>query len=301
MNHFRIPYIFPFKMVPSTATPGIHFDQAWSREQIKSFEARAYYRQKWEKADTTLLQIESSIVPDNLKIYNSLGAVAKSIPWTAVYSATSYSIYQLTFDISDLAEGVYYLYQRVTQGPIEWKALSEPVHMKTSWPGTLLFTFKNSYNDQDVSWTTGIEMKFRCEAGIMDFQPERDRTAYINEIHDVASLNGVPYRSFKLYIGDARGVAPYVLDILNRIFCCDSIDIQGLKYQSADSSKFEVTRFKGYPLYGGSIEITEALNRQSLEFADTTPLAPGILVAYNIENAFFSPGSLVPVQEVENT
>jgi hypothetical protein len=299
MNHFKIPLLFPFKMVPSTSSPGIHFDDRWACEQIKSFEARAYYRQKWQKADTTSLYIESSIVPDDLKIYDSTGTVVKTIAWVNVVTSTYYSVYTCTFDISNLSEGVYYLYQRVTTGAIDWKTLSEPMHSKTTWPNTLLFTFKNSYNDQDILWSTGISMKFRCEAAIMEYNPERDRSAYINEMHDLASLSGVPFRSYKLYIGDAKGVAPYVIDILNRIFCCDSIDIEGLKYQSADGGKWEVSRIKNYPLIGGSIEILEAVNKSSLEFSDTAPLGQGILVVYDIDTQFFGPPATVPILDVE--
>lgn len=298
-NHFKIPLLWPFKMVPSTSTPGIHFDDAWACEQIKSFERQVYYKQKWKKADTTTLVIESSLAPTALKVYNRERTIVKSINWTAAYTAINYTIYTLTFDISDLAEGVYYIYQRATFGSIDWKSISEPIHSKASWSNTLLFTFKNSFNDQDVPWTLGFDMKFRCEAGIMDFNPERDRAAYVNQSRDVTNLSGIPYRSFKLYIGKAPGVAPWVVDVLNRIFCCDSIDINGKKYQSDDGSKWEVTRAKGYPLIGASIDIVEAVNSSSLEFADTTPIAPGILIAYHMETGFFGDGALVQVTDIE--
>jgi len=301
MNHFKIPFLNPFKFVPSTATPNVvsDFDGAWACEQIKSFERNVYYKQKWKKSETTKLQIESSIAPETLKVYNSSGIQVKTFTWSAVYSGTNYSIYETTFDISDLAEGVYYLYQRVTLLSIDWKAISEPIHSKASWSNTLLITYKNSYNDQDVAFSTGVEFKFRCEAGIMDYNPERDRSAYVNQIHDVENLSGVPYRTFKLYIGEAPGVAPYIIDLLNRIFCCDSINIEGKYYQSNEGSKWEVTRIKGFPLIGGSIEIVEAVNAMSQEFSDTTPLSTGLVTAYNIETAFFGPGSLVPVIDIE--
>lgn len=297
-NHFNIPFIWPFKMVPNTSTPGIHFDDKWACEQIKSFETKAYYRQKWNKADTTILQVESSIAPDDLKVYNVNGIVVKTFTWSAVVMEVNYKVYEATFDISDLSTGIYFLYQRVTLLGIDWKALSEPIEMKESWPNTLLFTYKHSFNDYDIAWTTGLKMKFRCEAGIMDFAPERDRTSYINQGHDTTTLKGVPSRSFKLYIGDARGVAPYIIDTLNRILCCDYVDIDGKLYQSSEGSKLEVTRAKNYPLFGASIGIVEAKNMQSLQFADPTPLAPGIVAAYNIQTGFFGPGTLIPITEV---
>jgi hypothetical protein len=299
MNHLNFPFALPFKFVPNTSSPGIHFDDSWACEQIKSFEAKAYYRQKWQLSDTTPLQIESSIAPEDLKMYNSAGTLIKSFEWTAVHSEVNYKIYECTFDISDKPEGVYWLYQRVNLLSIDWKAISEPIHAKASWPNTQRIGYKNSYNDHDVAWTTGIKMYFRCEMGIMDFTPERDRTAYANQTHDVATLKGVPSRQFKLYIGTAPGVAPYIVDILNRIFCCDYIEIAGKLYQSAEGSKWEVTRVKNYPLIGASIDIVPATNEMSLQFSDTTPLAPGIVTAFKIDTSFFGPGTLVPVTDVQ--
>lgn len=298
-NHFNIPLIWPFKMVPSTLTPGIHFNDDWHSSQVRSWEMKRYYQQKWKKSDTTKLQIESSILPSNLKVLSKDGAVVKQFTWSAVLSEIAYKIYETTFDISDLGEDVYYLYQQVAFGSIDWKYVSEPISSKAAWDRTLLFTYKNSFNDQAVAWTaTGMEMKFRCEADIQQPDFLRDRAAYINQTRDLVNLSGIPYNAFKLEIGDAPGVAPYIIDILNRIFCCDSIDIEGLKYQSDDGSKWAVNRIKGYPLIGASIDIVPAVNKAAQQSADVTPLSSGIVMAYNIETAFFGPGSLVPVTDV---
>lgn len=299
MNHFNIPLIWPFKMVPATSSPGIHFDDAWAGQQIRSFEKIAYYKQKWKKADTTKLQIESSLAPEDLKVYNSSAAVVKSIAWTVVHTEVNYKIYELTFDISDLAEGVYFIYQRVTLGGIDWKTISEPIHSKTSWANTLLIIYKHSFNDYDMAWTTGIAMKFRVEAAIMEPDFKRERTDYINQVHDTVTLKAIPFREFVLQVGKAPGVAPWVGDLLNRIFCCDDIDIEGMKYQAKSGSECKITRFKNYPLIGWSQEIVPAVNKQSLQFSTTDELAPGLVAAYNIQTGFFGGPADVPIIEVE--
>lgn len=301
-NYFNVPLCWPFKMVPSTDTPNAvsDFDGAWACEQIKSFETRAYYKQKWKRSETTKLQIESSIAPEDLKVYDGNGEVKKSFEWSAVFSGLSYTIYEITFDISDIDPGIYYLYQEVTFGSIDWKAISEPVWSKDVWPNTLSFIYKNSFNDFDVAWTTGIQMRFRCEAGIMDFEPQRGATDYVDQLVNKKVLSGYPSRQFKLYIGTARGVAPYVVDILNRIFDCDYVNIEGVLY-TADNDKWEITRVKGYPLIGAAIDIAPSINKRSLQFVDTAPLAPGIVVAYQIETAFFGKTGNVNIIEVETS
>jgi hypothetical protein len=298
-NHLVFPYLNPFKFLPNTSNPGYHFDDSWFEEQIKAFETKTCYQQKWVKTDTTILQIESSIAPQDLKVYNRAGTAVKSIAWSVVFNSTAYAIYECTFDISDLPEGFYWIYQLVTLLSVDFAAISEPIHSKVSWPTTHLITYSNTFNKDGVAWTTGLEMKFRCEMEIMDFEPGADVTSYFNQVHNAEILDGVAFRKFKLYIGEAPGVAPYVIDILNRIFLQNSVSIEGKKYVRNGNAEWQVTRQKNYPMVGGSLEIVEATNLFGLNFIDSNPLAPGIVTTYNIETAFFGPGSLVPVIDEE--
>jgi hypothetical protein len=302
MNTFKIPLIWPFKMVPATPTPGIHFDDDWTCNQIKSFETKVYYQQKWVKTDVTKLQVESSVVPASMQIYSRTGQVVKTINWEQVFAGTSYSIYELAFDIHDLPDGIYFIYAKATFGGIDYPAISEPIYSKSAWPNTLLFTYNNSFNDFGIAWTTGIRMKFRCEAAIMDFTPQRGATDYVDQLADKTVLSGYPSRQLKLYVGDQRGVPPYVPDILNRIFDCDSVDINGKNY-TADSDKWEINRVKGYPFVGASIDIVPSVNEYSLEFSDVATLSGhrGRPYGYNIETEFFGPGAQVPIIEVEES
>lgn len=298
-NHVNFPFLLPFKFVPRSINPGVHFDDRWQCESILSFQKPAYYKQKWVKTDTTKLQIESTIAPAALKVYNASAQVVKTIAWTEVFAAANYKIYELTFDISDLPDGVYWIYQQVTILAINWEALSEPIHSKASWPNTMLITYKNSFNKDGVAWTTGLQMSFRVEAAIMDMEPDAEITSYINQTRDTTVLDGTPFRKYKLYIGEAPGVSPYITDILNRIFVCDYVSIEGKRYTRESGAKLEISRQKNYPLVGASLEIVEATNQDGLQFSETTPLAPGIVIAYNMQTAFFGPGALVPVADME--
>lgn len=307
-NYLNIPYALPFKFYKATSTPGMHFDDDWACNRIREFETKAVYRQKWLKSKTTPIQIESTVAPQDLFVLDENGKVVKNIEWTLVAGGTGYGIYECTVDFTDLPNGVYCLYLVAELlEVITWLAITEPIHVRDDWANLLMFTYKNSFNDFDVAWTTGVQMSFMVEAAIREFTPDRDRTSYVNQIRDVATLKAVPGRNYKLWIGDGPGVAEWVLDVLNRIWCCDSVDIRrpadaaelGKKYQSSEGSKWEVTRIKGWPLVGGTLEIVEARNEQSLQFAHTEPLPIGLVTAYDIETDFFGPGAIVPVTEVE--
>lgn len=301
MNYFKIPFLNPFKFVPSTKTPGIHFDDRWACEQIRSWEMNVRYRQKWNKADVTKLQCESSLVPDVLKIYNvyNLAAPAKTIAWIAMADVSAGAkVYELLFDISDLPDGIYALYVRATFGPFDKAAVSEPIHSKVSWPDTSLFNYKNSYNDHDVAFTTGISFNFRCEAAVMDMDPRRENVSFISQTRNSKLISSTPFREWHLWIASAPGVAPYITDIINRIFGCDYVLIDNKQFTAKEGVDGTIGRQKGYPLVGFIMDILESDNAESLEMSDVSVLAPGLVTTYNIETGFFGPGSVVPVTEV---
>lgn len=286
----NIPFLNPIKFVPNTATPGKGFDDDWMYNRIKDFETKVNYFQKWQIGDTSTLQIESTILPNDLKVYDCNKTLKKSIPFTKVADGAELgvNIYEATVNIDDLpVNKTYYFYLSASYAGVDFAAISEPVRLQTSWPGTLQFAYRNSFNDFGVAFTTGVEFTFRCEAGIMDFNPESEGADYIDQIHNVEVLSGTPYRTFKLYIGDEKGVAPWVLDLLNRVFVCDHVEIEGMRYSKNTGAKWEVNRVKPWPLFAGSLEIIPSKNKSGLQFISDTDISEGLVVAYDIDTNFF--------------
>jgi hypothetical protein len=288
-SFLNIPFLNPIKFVPNTATPGKGFDDDWMYEQIKSFETKVNYYQKWQIGDSTPVQVESTILPSDLEIHDCTG-LKKSIPFvkTADGADLGTNIYEAVVSLDDLpVNKIYYAYIKATYGDVTFEAISEPIRLQTLWPGTLNFAYKNSVNNWGVAFTTGIEFNFRCEAGIMDFNPDADDSDYIDQIHNVEQLAGTPFRTFKLYIGDEKGVAPWVLDLLNRIFLCDHVEIEGMGYTKNSGAKWEINRVKPWPLYGGSLEIIPSINASGLQFMTDEDITAGLVVAYDIDTNFF--------------
>lgn len=285
-----IPFLSPIKFVPSTSTPGVHFDDDYAFNRIKSFETKAAYYQKWQIGDSTPIQVESTIIPDDLKIYDCTGTVKKSIPFTKTADGASLgiNIYEAMVTMDDLTVNkTYYIFIRAAFMGVQVKAISEAIILQNEWPDTMSFKYRNSFNDFGVAFTTGLEYGFRCEAGIMDFNPDNEGVDYIDQIHNTEVLSSTPFRTFKLYIGDERGVAPWVLDLMNRIFSCDHVEIEGMQYARNKVAKFEITRVKPWPLYAGSIEITPSQNASGLQLTDPSAMIEGVVTAYDIDTNFF--------------
>lgn len=306
MNYVNWPLISSFKMVPcgDLGLSNMHMDFDYVSKQVRSFEIPTYYKQKWCIADTTKLQVESTIAPSDLKIYQCIHGMlitAKTIAWNTAFAGTDYNVYELTFDVSDLAPGVYVLWQQFKLISIDWQYLSEPINLQVSHPGTRYVDYKHKFNDYGVAWNTGLKMRFRCEMDILDYEPDGDRTEYSDQLKSVDTLFAVPSRIFKLIIGDAQGVPPYVVDIMNRIMLCSYTNFEGKLYARAIGSKWSSNLIRGNRMMGTEVQVVEADNVYSLQFNDagSAPIAAGIVAAYNIDTTVFGGGTIVPIIDVQ--
>jgi hypothetical protein len=303
MSYINIPFLNPFKFIKWLPVKGIHFDDRWTKDQVHRFEMPVYYKQKWRRQVKTKLQVESSIAPQPIEYINHQGETVKSTPWVNVFASIAYSIYEVEVDFTDLPNrNTYFLYVGALDGADLYPALTEPIYVadEITVPN-LLFEYNHHFNKDGVAWTTGIVMRFICEAGIVEFTPKGERTVSISQTQDVKTLDGVASRQFGLYIGTATGVPPYVMDLLNRIFKCSRVLIEDMQYQAAPETEIEKTFIKGNRMMGGKLDIVPAFNNDSLVLTNAGVLVgrPGIVTAYNIETAFFGPGSLVPILDIE--
>lgn len=308
-QYATIPFLNPFRFYPDTETPGVHLDDRWAFAQVRPHERGVRYLQKWQRSDTTHLYVESTIAPAALRVIGVDGLVKKTFAWSVVFTATSYAGYKVDFDISDLPEGKYFLTQQVTLASINWNWVSEPLHSKDSWPGTMGITYKNSYNTEGVAFTAGVEFFFRVEAALppQEMVPKRERTTAVSQTRNVKTLKGTPYRTFQLHVGQAPesnhwvGVAPWAADLLNRIFCLDYISLEGKRFESNTEVDWEMVGHKEYPLVGASIELVEAFNNSGATVAtqDGTTILAGVVTAYAIEAAFWGEGTTIPVTDVQ--
>jgi hypothetical protein len=298
-NYSQISWVVPFRFVPNNNT-SIHFGYDWACLQIKPFERNVHYIQKWLRQTTTKIQCQSTIAPQPIVYYNHLMQNVKNTAWANVSGVSGLNIYEVEIDFSDLPEGVYALYQNFELLSYKKEFISELIESRNTHQFVKRITYKNSNNVQDIIWSTGIEMTFCIECEIMNMKPEADISSYADQTRDITVLDGIPYRTYSLEFFDAAGGAPYMLDIINRIFCLDKVKIEGLNYSRNIGAKLSVNQIKGYPLVGGSLEITESANLYSLQQNDVTALAPGIVTAYNIDTGWFSGANIVQIELIQS-
>lgn len=148
--------------------------------------------------------------------------------------------------------------------------ISDVQNVQDDQPNTILFEYTNSQNDFNVIFETGTIFSLRVEGSISLPKPEFNNVIYNDINENTTKLYGNPWTGFKLFIAYNSGVAPWIIDRVNRILACDQIKIENRYYEMEDGAKWEESRADQYTLYGVNIDIKEVQNR----FLDKLQLGP---------------------------
>lgn len=169
---------------------------------------------------------------------------------------------QWKFKVSDIIStntGAYYLlidivYADTSKGQF----ISEPINIQKDLKNTLLFQINNSINDYDIYFDLIPEFEFRIDAFYKYQKPVFDITSFRNQKKNLRQLYAAMYRLFTLTIGNQDNVAPYIIDKLARMMCCDMISIDGIAFLLEQNPDFTITEYgPNYPLVSCTIPIVE--------------------------------------------
>lgn len=249
------------------------------------------YLQKWQTDDVTKIQIISDFPNIELTIHDlqthALIATVNVAQMPVNIINQTFLCYEALLDFGTYGIGSFYA-KIVYMGPLSGDVTlySEPFSVQVSQSGTLLYKYKNSENDFSVIFDTNIEFNIRVEGVIEDFTPASDDIIYNDQEKNVTLLNSVPYRSWKLYVGNQPGIANWMLDKVNRALACDQKNIDGVDYEKVEGSKWEIIREIEYPFQGMSIEIMPVENvfLQRIKTGDQPPA--GFTIVEKVKNYF---------------
>lgn len=312
-NIIDIPLLNPVRFVPLGST-AINFDSDWYYNQIRSFETRIPYYQKWVFGDIVKLQVLSNFAPVTIDLIDCTGKSLNTYSFSdkpTTLINPGYTVYECTFSVPTVDEGVYYfLLNAGVASPVPGEStlerfISEPQLFSVNKENTILFEYKHHYNKFDVVFQTGILFGFRIEAIVGALDPQSKDTVWEDQPLNLRTIDSIPYRHFKLTIGDAYGVPDWVVDRMNRIMSCSTVLFDGRQYTKADGAKWESNQADFYPMRGWKIDVRETNNRYSLRAENNNSPAEQFAVVYNIETKAFGTfngnpsNNIIQVTEVE--
>lgn len=260
-NVFKIPITNPFRFVNanSYSTVNPRYDTLpFDLKKDGKFNPNGFYAQKWQINDFTAFQFNSDFADATFKVYEfnagsyyDVNAPYASFPITTPpvsVRGVTWVVYECAVDFAAFAPGLYVGVLSYTDENAQVQHVqTSPLDVRVKHYGSLLYEYFNTENDKGIIWKTGIRMSIRVEGLIREFTPGALTEEYIDQQYNTYSLNDIPYRTFKNYIGSARGLPDWIIDKMNVIFTLDSVGIDGTGYAKKSGQSFQITRpEKGY-------------------------------------------------------
>jgi hypothetical protein len=274
---------------PDTTFESRDIDDFEFFDSIPEWEEQVDYYQPWNNNEIFPLQLMADFGPHNFIIKDLDGNVIETIAFTQVaqnQDIPSLYIYQANIDLSVLSEGVYRFY--LESGSDDKLILqSNKQDICTRHEHSLLLEYYHIQYHEGVVFETRIHLKFRVE-GINRFKtPASTGEDFEDQTLDESLLSAIPYRIYELIIGDSNGVPPYVIDIINRIFTCSTVLIDGKQFVKPIDNKWDFNEEDGYPMKGWKVELRQGINRSSRIFINNDPQNSRVAIAINSDSKGF--------------
>lgn len=220
------------------------------------------YLQKYNLDDVTTLQILSDEEePPLMQVFSSADdTLLYTLGFHQVASNIlvneDFKVYELEILFSNLGIGEYYFKFNEEQ-------YSPTVHVLENHEDTILLKYRNSYNKFGIIFDTDLVMYTRVEGTIQNYEPKSEDEIYNDQVMNATKLYSLPYNIFTLFVGGRRGIPDFMIDLVNRIFSCDMIKVDGYWFEKIEGAEWEMRRIDDYPFAGMSINVMPAINNVS--------------------------------------
>lgn len=249
-----------------------HYGRFLFRDRTRDFEERREFFAPVQLNQMITIQYEENHNPTGgwpiLNILNFRGDLVAS--FSTSYAVTSLAgnlapdgsqlythQWQFIPNIVGLDEGIYQLHIVAGFATTPEEYISEPINILEDHPGTILLEYSHHENDFDTVFDLSPNFTFRVPGVILRDNPEADTNTFDDQIKDLTLVSATPYRSAKLAIAGDTGVADWVPDVVNWIFCCSSVKVDDKTYTRDGEGKMEIFELEGSPFVGAQFPVRE--------------------------------------------
>lgn len=126
-------------------------------------------------------------------------------------------------------------------------------------------TYYNSYNDQDINFEIKPVFSIRIPGGFLmnSYYPESQDTVFQNQTTDFVLLSSRPIDTWNFSAGDAKGIPDNIQMIMNRVWACDNVYVDGKRYVKYLESAWEESREDGVPTRAWKLRVVEVEGQDS--------------------------------------
>lgn len=291
-NILYYPNLNPIKFYlpsPDTTYESRDIDDFEFFDSIAEWEEHVDYCQPWNKTDQTKLQLMADFGPHNLVIKDLDGITITTIPFNQIAQSQDQPglyIYECPIDFNLLDVGQYRFYH---EAGLDDKLIvrSRIQDICTRHKHSLLLEYYHFQYHEGVVFETGFKPKFRVEGANKFKSPASIGEDFEDQTLDESLLSAIPYRVYELIIGDAKGVPPDVIDLVNMIFTCTTVNIDGKGFVKPIENKWEENQQDGYPAKGWRTELRPAVNRTTRIYNNNDPQNSKVSIVINADSKGF--------------
>ena len=273
-----------------------HFDDVGFKERLYPWQQPEEEVRIWQTTDIVYIQVTANFSPVTLELVdeydNPLIQLPANITLANIYVPGAY-IYQFSMSLAGLATGCYRF--RLVAGPEGefQKIYKSGCHFISDEPiaSTMLIEYRDDKDyHQDVLFITGIKYQVRMFASFDFLDPGRDDEYMRDQRNNGLLLNSSTKRQWPVHFGNEFGCTDEEIDLLNRIWSCNTVALDDKLFGVTDDSKFEFTVIgegTEYPKRGVMLVVEEGINRNSSIFAVGIDPTKKIIANINIDNTVF--------------
>lgn len=282
-------------------------------ERQYAWQQRSDYTQVWQTTDIINLQFESTFDPIIVKLIDKNGDAVITLPaligMPNKFQPGTFA-FEVKMSLAGLEAGCYFLQVELgSSGPEQKILISNRQYISdVQIENSILIEYYNSMFHGDVIFETGIKFQFRVQGHFGFLKKVRKDDVYRDEKYTSTLLSSKGAKQWPVYFGDEYGLPDEIINLIDEIWGCDNVRIDGKSFGISDGNEPEfitVDDTNDYPKRGMKLIVEEGINRNSKAFAidiDTTKkLAATVIVDAAVFGDTSNQGSsnTVPVHNVE--
>lgn len=245
--------------------------------------------QLWQTNDVIDVQVENNAGQMTIETKNCQGKTIDSYIMQQKQQNTfdpAFFIYEAHMSQTLIPPGIYFHVVKVGVAPISDVLISEPFYIAPKHPKTLLIQYKHRQFKEGMIFETGIEPSLRIKGVLKMLTPESTDISFEDQNADMVITKSTPYRVWELHI---EQIPDWMINILNFIFGCSSVRIDGIGFSKNKEAKIEsaVESFYG-ALSNYTIELREAVAKQGKTFDSDVTSNDEITLMVNAESKGFA-------------
>jgi len=246
-----------------------HFEEFPFADRSKPWLQAGKTRRVWQTTDIINLQFTSSFDPIVVSLVDSRGIAVITLPTLIGLPNRDYPntfSFEVSMSLASVsASGCYRIKRTLGSGESQVVQFSPWMYVSTTpIPGTLLIQYKNSRFHRDVIFETGIEFWFRVP-GWIDYdritRTKKDEV-YRDQKFTNSLLSAKSAKAFPAHFGDQFGLTSDDTNLIEEIFTCDQIRIDG-RLVALSNGSLEYTEAKDYRQRGITALLEPGINRSS--------------------------------------